>query len=286
MALGTPRPMYLYTIIAFAFLFWQGEQPGRWIPLADHDVAWTITLVLSQPFLVALAAWIAVRRLRGLIAAHPSAAERGQRFYHRATSFVQCAILGGFAATIFASRWTNWFAFGRFTPALQIVGDVIILIPFVVNLLVLWIITYPTEMTLRSATPVDSPAGDGSGVSPWQFQSYLGFHLRHYVLVVAVPLTLILFAADLTRSYEAILVSWTGWMWTPDALLATVAFAVFLAAPALLCRIWRTAPLAPGVVRDRLEQCATRIGLRFRDILLWKTDGIMINAAAMGLLPE
>ena len=41
--------------------------------------------------------------------------------------------------------------------------------------------------------------------------------------------------------------------------------------------------LNAGVVRDRLESLGERIGLRFRDILLWKSGGVMVNAAVMGI---
>jgi STE24 endopeptidase len=44
-------------------------------------------------------------------------------------------------------------------------------------------------------------------------------------------------------------------------------------------------PLAPGAVRDRLEHLCRRLNLRCREILVWKSDGAMINAAVMGVIP-
>jgi STE24 endopeptidase len=111
----------------------------------------------------------------------------------------------------------------------------------------------------------------------------LSFNLRHHVLVIAVPLTLILFAADLLRGYERPLQTWSRWVWTPDILLGIFALGVFLMAPVMLARIWKTVPLEDGPVRERLEALCERIGLRCRDILAWHSDGMMINAAVMGV---
>ena len=194
------------------------------------------------------------------------------------------ASLLGFAAAVFLTRWPEWLAFGRITPALQIVGDLIVFSLYMANLLVLWIATYPIERTIHrdaSDSPLEECAAEDAG---WRFWSYLDFHLRHHVAVIAAPLALILFTANMTRGYETQLREWSGWGWTPDTVLGLVAAAVFVVAPVMLRRIWRTAPLESGPVRDRLEALCDRIGLRCREILVWHSDGIMINAAVMGVV--
>ena len=271
--------MHMLTIIAFAVLFWQAEQPGDWVIGGAEDVGWTLTTVLGQPLVLALAAWLVAQRALWRLKEHPHDPERAQLSHHRATSFLRGATLVGFAATVLLTRWPAWFAFGRITPALQIVGDLIVVMPFLVNLLILWTIAYPLEKTVRVAGQPGTAFRDVD----WRFWAYLDFQVRHYFLVVAVPMALILFVADLTRGYEESLRTWTGWVWTPDAVLGGFAAGVFLVAPLMLCRIWRTARLEPGPVRDRLEAVCARLGLRFRDILVWKSGGIMINAAVMGL---
>jgi STE24 endopeptidase len=76
---------------------------------------------------------------------------------------------------------------------------------------------------------------------------------------------------------------WGGWAWTPDAILSGVATGVFILSPVMLRRIWRTTPLGPGPLREHLDSLCERIGFRCREILVWNSDGVMINAAVMGL---
>ncbi|MEK7756009.1 MAG: M48 family metallopeptidase, partial [Planctomycetota bacterium] len=240
-------------------------------------------VVAGLPLLLALAGVWAANRACTLHDKHPDAPHVAQQFHHRTVLFLRTALFVGFAAAVLLTRWPDWFDFGRITPALQIVGDLIVLSPFFVGTLVLWIAAYPVERALRLFGDPRSSGGAQAGGPGWRMGTYLDFHLRHQLLVVAAPMTLILFAANMTRGYDAQLRRWTGWVWTPDVLLAVVAGCVFVVAPLLLCRIWRTAPLEAGPLRGRLEDICRRIGLRCRDILIWKSDGIMINAAVMGV---
>jgi STE24 endopeptidase len=63
-----------------------------------------------------------------------------------------------------------------------------------------------------------------------------------------------------------------------------VAGAVFLVAPVLLRYIWHTTSLPAGELRSRLDGLCRRIGLSYRDILIWHSDGMVVNAAVMGLI--
>ncbi|MFG0285754.1 MAG: M48 family metalloprotease, partial [Phycisphaerales bacterium JB039] len=61
------------------------------------------------------------------------------------------------------------------------------------------------------------------------------------------------------------------------------AAALFLLLPALMRRVWETVPLGPGKLRDDLLDMCARNRVRIREILVWRTDGMMANAAVMGL---
>ena len=275
--------MHLFTILAFAILFWQGEQPGRWLLVGDKDAVWTLVIVLLQPPLRGVGAVLAARRVRLLLAERPDAPQAAQRFHHRATLLLRTAAILGFAAMVFLTGWPQWFAFAKITPALQTVGDLIVLLPFVASVVVLWLAAYPLERTLRARGLGWRSRTDEEQGQPWGLRSYMDFNLRHHVLVVAVPMTLILFAANMARGYERGLRDWSGWAYAPDVLLAVVALCIFLVAPLMLRQIWRTVPLEAGPVRERLEAICRRIGLRYRDILVWQSGGVMINAAVMGV---
>jgi hypothetical protein len=78
--------------------------------------------------------------------------------------------------------------------------------------------------------------------------AYLDFNLRHHLMVVAVPMTLILFAANMTRGYSAPLRRWSGsvdagrapWMWSPPR--------IFVVARCC-CAAFGEPPLRPGPLR-------------------------------------
>jgi Zn-dependent protease with chaperone function len=61
-------------------------------------------------------------------------------------------------------------------------------------------------------------------------------------------------------------------------------FLAFL--PFLLQRTWDTQPLPPGPLRDLLEAQARAAGFRCRDILVWRTESQMANAAVVGIAPR
>ncbi len=56
--------------------------------------------------------------------------------------------------------------------------------------------------------------------------------------------------------------------------------------PAVLRRVIPTEPLPPGPVRDRLERHAAAMNLRYRDLLVWKTTGRVLNAMVVGFTPR
>jgi STE24 endopeptidase len=120
-------------------------------------------------------------------------------------------------------------------------------------------------------------------LSRWRFCL---FNLRHQVFVVAMPLSIIVIAYAATRDHAAWLVSLTRSKWAPDVLLGSVAVATFIFSPLILRRVWATSRLPDGPLRRKLLGLCQRIGLRVREILVWHSDGMMVNAAVMGLFPR
>ncbi len=268
--------MYLWTIFAFACLLWRAESPPEFWLVPRGDVAWTVAMTAGLVAVIGLSGLWATRRARGGLRKAPSSYAPHQ-FHHRATLTLRLLLIGGFAAIVLATPWPDWFAFGEYSPWLQIFGDVIVLMPFVIGSVLLWMTSYSFERDLRAHTD------DQTDQPQWHLSTYLDFNIRHQLLIVAVPMLLILFVANITRGFDEQLIAMFGWIFAPDALLGASAAGVFVISPLLLCRIWRTEPLEAGPVRDRLEALCVRINLRFRDILVWKSDGVMINAAVMGV---
>lgn len=275
--------MHLLTILAFACLFWRAEDSGEWVMVAADDVYWTLIASIGYPLVVAAMSSVVSRHGLRLLHARCDDPDIVYRFHHRATIALRFSAAACFAAIVFLTRWYDFFTFGDVTPALQIVGDFIVLLPYFAAVILMWLFTFPFEKALRSHAPADADDDEKESESAWRLSSYLDFHLRHYLLVVAVPMAVILFAANISRGYESALQGYFGVVWAPDIVLGVVSACVFIVAPVMLRHIWRTHPLPAGPLRDELETICRRIGLRCRDILIWKSDGLMINAAVMGL---
>lgn len=276
--------MHIHTIAAFALLFWRMEAPSEWQLVGADQIALTALLACGLPVVLTLLAFVSTLKTRRMMARlHRFPGEGAARFHHRSFSFLRMALVAGFALMTLFTPWPEWFALGRVAPALQIFSDLVVLSPYFAGAIALWLIAYPIERVLHGA----GDALDLSEVPPvsWRLSSYLDFHIRHHLLVIAGPMMLILFAANLTHGYEAQLRQWSGSVWMSDILLGVAAACVFVTAPFMLRRLWRTIPLGPGPLRDELTGLCRRVGLRCREILVWKSDGLMINAAVMGIVP-
>ncbi len=274
--------MHLITISAFLAVFWRSEQASPWLLVGPEDILWTVVIVVSQPMIFGVLAVWAGRRAQRLLTQASDSPQIGQAFHHRATLTLRCLALTGHGVTVFLTHWQTWFKFDHLPPVFQIVGDLMVLFPFILTLVALWIGAFPLERAMHVRTV---PCGDANGAEDeWALGHYLDFNLRHHVLAVAVPMAVILFVANLTRGHEEALRTWSGWSLTPDALLGAAAVGVFVLAPVMLCRVWLTTPLPDGELRRQLEEICGRIGFRYREILVWHSDGMMINAAVMGVL--
>ena len=273
--------MHLLTILAFALIFWHGEQPELEHWLDSEQKLWTLLIALVPPLILGAASLIIARRALRLYDGGNGSSNRAHQLQHRAGSLFRMAALAGFGATVFLTPWPSWFKTN--SPSLQIFGDLVVLSPFFASILAIWIGMFPFERAVRDQ--LSFPQGDSvdEDHQPLQWRPYLAFNLRHHLLIGAVPMTLILVGANLARGYEEFFKTRTGVDWAPDAFLGAIATCVFVLSPLMLRRIWQTTPLEAGPLRDRLEGICQKIGLRCRDILVWHSDGTMINAAVMGL---
>ena len=277
--------MHIVTILAYALLFWRATAPNGGSKPAAFSPTLTLLLAIGLPFSLWLASSAVAHRGQRLLQHRaPGRGPGPEQFYHRAFFALRIALIGGFVGLLVLTPWLEWFRFGEVTPWLQIVGDLLALLPFFLGGVAIWLGSFSVERTIRMLGR--RALGLCSAAAEWSLRSYLDFNIRHHLLVVAVPMTLILFAADVAYGYERALRSATDWVWTPDVLVGAAAGAVFLISPVILRRIWRTETLADGPLRGRLQALCGRIGLRVRDILVWQSDGLMINAAVMGVFPQ
>lgn len=156
-----------------------------------------------------------------------------------------------------------------------LVDDLLILAPIYVPLLLSWAVFYDVDRTVYELTaeedePVDSPAR-------WK---YVLLHARHYLGLVLVPLLLVLTLYDSARILAPGFIEGPhGWMLVLPLVVLSV-----IALPQLLSLLWKTESLPTGELRERLTAVLRDCRLRVRDILVWRTEGRMTNAAVSGLL--
>jgi STE24 endopeptidase len=157
----------------------------------------------------------------------------------------------------------------------------------------LWWSQYPAEIAFReqaleSQLDADLPVHKSPG-----FRTYFLTHLRLQLLFMVVPVLLIAMLHDALRLAATIAL---GPHSSPaGAALAdpenpvtwlVAAVLVFAFAPEILRRVLHTEPLPNSPLRRRLESLCRRTGVRYREILLWRTQHNVGNAAVMGFVPQ
>jgi len=151
------------------------------------------------------------------------------------------------------------------------------LVPYVLTMMAVWWVLFPAERRVRD------PLARGTQWTRWQF---VQFNLRHHILIVAVPLSFLMLAYFVTRQYRQAINAFVGFPWAHDLAMGVAAVLIFSFSPMMLRYIWETTPLPPGELRTKLLSVCDRINLRIREILVWHSDGVMVNAAVMGIFPR
>jgi STE24 endopeptidase len=157
----------------------------------------------------------------------------------------------------------------------------------------LWWAQFPAERALREQNLLVLIEEELPIHAPPDLRAYFVANLRLQLLFTVVPVLLIILLHDIaavgvwayTRMDPRIV---QGRIATDMELFIqflSIALVVFFA-PEVLRRVLHTQPLPDSPLRRRLELLCRRAGLRYRDILLWRTNNAMGNALMMGLIPQ
>jgi Zn-dependent protease with chaperone function len=162
---------------------------------------------------------------------------------------------------------------------------------------------YPADRALREQNMLAHLEADLPLHAAPRFGSYFAANLRLQVLFIVVPVLLIMLSHDalliagvqLFKHYlprKAFLTKFDSDLlshrlqWIEMGAQAVSFVLVFVFAPEVLRRVLQTEPLPNGPLRRRLEAMCERTGMRCRQILLWRTQNNMGNAAVMGFVPQ
>jgi Zn-dependent protease with chaperone function len=221
--------------------------------------------------------------------------DRSLRRFSKVMLVARLLVPAWFGIGLFLLGWGAWVntvfrAASRVVPLLAAVQVPALLVgtfPAFVAWMGLWWSQYPADHSLRQHNLLDQLEAGEPVYAPPTFREYFAGNLRLQVLFTVAPVIAIL----LVRDVFALAVRPVA---APGSELAgTIEFAVmagstalvFLFAPELLRRVLHTQPLPDSPLRRRLEDMCRRVGMRYRDILLWHTQNNMGNAAVMGILP-
>ncbi|HVT89933.1 MAG TPA: M48 family metallopeptidase [Tepidisphaeraceae bacterium] len=217
--------------------------------------------------------------------------------FHKSMFAARVAIPVWFGIAIFAMGWGS--VVDRLLRVLndwpvELPGMLLGTLPPLLAWMGLWWAQYPADRALREQSVLIQLDEDLPIHAPPGFWSYFIANLRLQILFTTVPVMLIMFLHDLINVIALkgfgrnLARSAAGSM---DANIELVLYfvsigVVVLFSPELLRRVLHTQPLPDSPLRQRLEAMCRRTGLKCRDILLWRTDNNMGNAAVMGLIPQ
>ena len=210
------------------------------------------------------------RRVRG----RGRATSSTRRLFAVGSRVVGALTLGGYAWVIHGLGWVEVVRSGLGLRDAVLVDELLILLPFVLAQVAGWWGLYPGERALRS--PILA------GRHPTGVVRHLVLRARQTLGMVLPAALIFSLAQDLARLRWPTTSEGPGFQM---AMMATMGALVLFLAPAFVRLSWPTRPLPPGPLRDRLERLADRFGFGFTDILIWDTDGSIVNAGVTGALP-
>jgi len=281
---GTDRKdcagMYVVVIGVFAIVLTISQPLYR---LVTSPTGVTLAVVAATAVPVLAAALVTRAALRELDR-YPETPSRGQFTFHRGLALVQALIGVGHAAVLLTTDWLPMCARLPTVGDWVVVPSLLALSPFLATIVLAWIALFPADQAVRQIA-VEAYLYRGRPVRPvWGLGQYLQYNLRHQVLFVLVPMVLILLASDVVLRYERPIREFTGQPYTPDVLIGLATMVVAVIAPEILRHVWVTQRLPDGPLRDRLLALCRALRLRCRDILVWRSGGMVVNAAVMGVV--
>lgn len=273
-------------LLLLLFLIWMAWRAEAAAPTAVQTVDLALFFGLYLFLIGMLGMWsrLLARRLQLI------RLERAIRYFNRIMFAARTFVPVWFGVGVFSLGWGRAVQ-GMLGPVadwpVQLPGAVIGVLPPILAWVGLWWAQYPADHALRERRLMLDFDDGHAMYRPPRLRSYLGSQLRLQVLFTAVPILLILLLHDVVM-----LVLWRGFDVNVEGSAAegfvtfASALAVFVVVPEVLVRVLPTLVLPPSPLRDRMEAMCRAYRLKFRDILIWRTDSRIANALVMGVAPR
>ncbi len=259
-------PIILAIIIGPSYLFLRVE-PGYLFGLDVYDPYLSPFLALCLSFLPALLGELLIRRLRVRVASSDGDSD-GRRGTGRLMSLYRMSVVLCYLIAVYFLHWP------RVIENLGITGwvfldKIVVLLPFGISLLMSWLTTYRIQR-------VYGHSKDG-------FLRFLIFQLRMTALPL-LPLGFVVILVDVVENIEPLRVLFEQFQYLVWLAVLVFLVLIFLLMPLALRCIWTVKPLPEGPLRDELSAFSKKLGFGCRGILVWETQGDLINAAIIGLI--
>ncbi|XAL99650.1 M48 family metallopeptidase [Phycisphaeraceae bacterium D3-23] len=166
-----------------------------------------------------------------------------------------------------------------------LIDELLVMLPTLSTLILTWLVYFPIDRRLRESGLI-SRVDQGLALYPLPTRGqYVLAQLRHQVALLFVPLLII---AAWSESVVLLGPDFDGPLSQTQAFLLAPAGAlgVFLLAPLIIRYLWDTAPLPEGEIRDAMSALCRQHKVKVRELLLWRTYGVLINAAVMGMVGQ
>ena len=248
-------------------------------PLIQNDGITTISVILPM-LIVLLVQWIvtraSLRRLKEGKSLRPIIAVERMSYAAR----ISILLLHAFA--VLGLGWLN--------VVRSKIGDVVLLdellamLPALACLFGTWWLQYPMEQRVREALIIRR-LDEGRPIYPMPSrQRYVWRQAQLQLFLLLVPILIIVGLSEIIEDLVVRYIHEDRVEIVGQAATLAAGITVFLFAPLLMRVVLSTVRMASGELRDELMEICRRHRVRVRELLIWKTDGTMINAAVMGLI--
>jgi STE24 endopeptidase len=271
-------------LILILFILWLAWDPSQSMAAAPFWLA--MPLFLGGYLVLVIGTGIWGRRVARQVAVWDF--QKTLRRFNVTMDVARIIIPIWFAIGLYVLGWREIVANILSQPLMtSVIGVIVGTLPPLAAWMGLWWSQYPADRALREQSLLAQIDADLPLHAPPSFGSYFFSNLRLQILFLGIPLLLIVLGHDIgTLLGNALHLQEQGSDIMEFASWLVSAGGVFLFAPEILRRVLHTEPLRDSPLRRRLDALCRRTGIRYRDILLWKTDHNMGNAAVMGFVPR
>ena len=259
-----PVPVLIALFLAFGF---HASEEVSTRVLTPVDIAERVAEILGAIAFLGIFAFLFGRLIAWLVNRHDGVSTQLRRAHYLGVRLVDLLCLVAFGWMIHDLGYASMIHQAIGNPVL--VDEVLIFLPFPIMQLLGWWGLHAAERAIRwrvARTP----------------GRYVWLKARQSFGMILPVAAFYAAGSDLFRLLRP---DDSANLWEKPLGLALMGGFVLLVSPLLVRIAWPTRPLPSGPLRDRLERLAGRAGFRCTDILVWDTNGTVINAGVTGSLP-